>query len=71
MKSFRVQVLLACAVFLLLGAFLISYAGLENDEVAFVTPIYFRAPNSSLAIGHHLFPLMIQSYAGTLKTYLY
>lgn len=58
-------------MFLLLGTIFLPYAGIENDEVAFVSPIYFRAAESSLVLGHHLFPLMIQSYAGTLKTVLY
>ena len=49
----------------------IPYAGIQNDEVAFVSPIYYPNPGYSLHVGHHFLPLMIQSYAGTLKTYLY
>jgi hypothetical protein len=67
----RIPVLIACTVFVLLGTLLIPYLGIQNDEVAFVSSIYFPAPDYSLRIGHHLLPLMIQSYAGTLKTYLY
>ena len=57
-----------CCLFILLGVALIPYAGIENDEALFSAPIY-------LQISRHLFrnwvPLMVMSYVGTLKTWIY
>src|SRR5208283_3723748 len=54
-----------CCLFVLLGAALIPYAGVQNDEALFASPIYSLNPNG-LQI-----PLMVMSYVGTLKTLLY
>jgi hypothetical protein len=70
MKPFG-AILLACAAFVFLGAMFIPYAGLQNDEVAFASPLYYPRPDLSLKLGRHRLPLMIQSYAGSLKTLLY
>jgi 4-amino-4-deoxy-L-arabinose transferase-like glycosyltransferase len=57
-----------CCLFLLLGMALIPYAGVQNDEALFSAPIY-------LLISKHIFrnwvPLMLLSYLGALKTWIY
>jgi len=65
-------VLIAAAVFVLLGIALIPYAGIEDDEIAFLTPFFWPTNlNYSIRLFDHDVVLMIQSYAGTLKTLLY
>jgi hypothetical protein len=54
-----------CGLFILLGAALIPYAGIQNDEALFTIPIYPLNPN------HLEVPLMVMSYVGTLKSLLY
>jgi 4-amino-4-deoxy-L-arabinose transferase-like glycosyltransferase len=64
--------LLACCLFVALGALLIPYAGIQTDEALFATPI-FKNGNNNLAsrIWHRDVPLMLMTYLGTLKTYAY
>jgi hypothetical protein len=61
-----------CLYFVAAGLLLIPYAGFQHDEVVFAQPIFqhgiafYSAHLGSLSI-----PLMINSYAGALKTWLY
>ncbi len=50
----RILILIACAVFVLLGTLLIPYLGIQNDEVAFVSSIYF--PRTRLLPPHRPSP---------------
>jgi hypothetical protein len=61
----RFIVFFFCCLFILLGAALIPYAGIQNDEALFTVPMY------TLNSGHLQIPLMVMSYVGTLKTVLY
>lgn len=71
-RSITLLVFCACCLFLLLGASLIPYAGVQNDEALFSIPIYLFNPRElCIGIFHHCIALMVMSYVGTLKTLLY
>jgi hypothetical protein len=62
----------AFCLFVLLGAGFIPYAGVQNDEVIFVSPLYLFNPRAfSIGLFHRRIALMVLSYLGTLKTLLY
>ncbi len=64
--------LAVCAIFVLPGLALLPYAGIQNDEALFSTPLY--APGlalSTVSIFRHRVPTMILSYMGALKTWIY
>ena len=74
MASRRIMktVLLFALLFVLLGVILIPYAGLEVDEVIFAQPLHgLINPTYSLRVRHHYVPLMLMSYIGALKTFIY
>ena len=59
-------------MFILFGAALIPYAGVQNDEALFGAPLYEQMPKEfCIRIFHHTIPLMVMSYVGNLKTLLY
>ncbi|HLH38361.1 MAG TPA: glycosyltransferase family 39 protein [Bryobacteraceae bacterium] len=59
-------------MFTLLGAALIPYAGVQNDEALFAAPLYEQMPKEfCIRVFHHTIPLMVMSYVGNLKTLLY
>jgi len=63
-----ISVLLFC----LAGLALIPYPGLQNDELFFSGPIYFAdASFYRLEIGALKIPIMVMSYTGALKTWIY
>jgi len=51
----------------------LPYAGLQNDEVLFAAPDYHQASSSifTIAAGRYHVPVMLLSYLGALKTWLY
>jgi 4-amino-4-deoxy-L-arabinose transferase-like glycosyltransferase len=58
--------------FLLAGAVLLPYPGLQNDEVLFATAVYdARRMPAVLSVFHKPLPLMILPYLGTLKAWIY
>src|SRR5258708_30758325 len=62
----------ACCLFILLGAAIIPYAGIQNDEALFAGPLNQHINRDFRArLFHHDIPLMVMSYIGTLKTLLY
>ena len=65
-------VLIFALLFVLLGFILIPYAGLEADEVLFAAPLH-GAANEVFAtrLLHRVIPLMLMSYLGALKTFVY
>jgi hypothetical protein len=60
-----------CGAFFLMGAAFIPYAGIQDDEALFSTPIYQNYFEFRLRAFHHQIPLMLMTYIGTLKTALY
>ena len=62
----------AVCLSILLSAMLIPYAGIQDDEALFASPLYYPLGRElQLRAFHHDVPLMIMSYLGTLKTMLY
>jgi 4-amino-4-deoxy-L-arabinose transferase-like glycosyltransferase len=63
---------LACIWFTLCGIVFIPYAGIEADEALFAGPLYSRLPREfRIRPFHQDVPLMLMSYLGTLKTWVY
>lgn len=58
--------------FVIAGLLLIPYAGFQHDEAAFADAIFQGGSTFySWHLGHRWYPLMINSYAGALKTWIY
>lgn len=63
---------LPCILFILLGILFIPYAGVQNDEALFAAPLYGPFAHEFRArIFHHDIPLMLMTYLGTLKTWIF
>ena len=59
-------------LFLALSVFLIPYAGIQEDEALFTTPLYLHIGNEfRVRILHHDVYMMVISYIGALKTALF
>ncbi len=64
--------LAACIFFFAAGLAFLPHLGVQNDEALFAHAIYEpRAGLFTVAIGHSTFPLMLMSYLGTLKAWIY
>jgi len=62
----------ACLFFFSAGRAVLSHLGIENDEALFASVLYQpRAAAFMLHIGHWRVPLMLMSYLGTLKAWIY
>lgn len=67
----RAAVLAAlCAFFLIAAVLFIPYAGFEDDETLFAGPLYTSGA-FFVRMFHHNVPIMLMSYLGTLKTWIY
>ena len=63
---------LASFIFILLSLNMISYAGIQEDEALFSIPFYSSLPREyKIRTLHHDIPLMVMSYVGALKTWIY
>jgi hypothetical protein len=73
MKSRSAFVLVLCSLyFAIVGFLLIPYAGFQHDEVIFALPISQRGlAFYAKQIGDRYIPLMINSYAGAFKTWVW
>jgi len=67
----RVYVLALCCLYFVLGAVFVPLAGIQNDEALFSIPIYQHSYEFGVHVAHHVIPLMVMSYIGTLKTAIY
>jgi hypothetical protein len=70
--AITLSALILCLYFLLAGLAFLKTTGVEDDETIFAMP--FLKPwggASTIRIGHSRVPLMIMSYIGTLKAWLY
>src|SRR5438094_112537 len=64
--------LAACLMFLITGWMFLARLGIQNDEALFANGIFKPyAVASVLRIGHSRLPLMLMSYLGTLKSWIY
>ena len=62
----------ACIFFFLAGRAFLPHLGIQNDEALFAEVLYQpRAAAFMLHIGHSHVPLMLMSYLGTLKAWIY
>lgn len=67
----RVSVLGCCLLFAAMGTLFVPRAGIQNDETIFLNPIYQHSWEFRVRMFHHDVPLMVMTYLGTLKTFLY
>jgi hypothetical protein len=64
--------LAACCVFFTSGLAFLPHLGLQNDEAIFGGALFEpKAVAYLVRIGHSRFPLMLMSYLGTLKAWIY
>lgn len=64
--------LLVCCLFVLAGALLIPYGGIQNDEAIFANALYQPADESvCISVLGRQVPVMITDHIGTLKSLLY
>ena len=65
-------VLLSCSFFLFAGLLLAPLIGIEGDEPLFVQAMYPpRVELYTVEIMHRKVPLMLMTYVGTLKSWIY
>jgi 4-amino-4-deoxy-L-arabinose transferase-like glycosyltransferase len=63
---------IACIFFFFAGRAFIPHLGIQNDEALFASVLYQpRAAEFMLRVGHSQVPLMLMSYLGTLKAWVY
>ncbi len=63
---------IACAFFFLAGLTYIPLIGIEGDETLFAVGIYQpRGELFTLRVGHSHVPIMLMSYVGALKSWIY
>ncbi len=63
---------LSSFLFILLSLSLIPYAGIQEDEALFSIPFFQpTAREFRVRVFHHTIPIMVMTYVGTLKTWIY
>jgi hypothetical protein len=64
--------ILCCFYFIVAGFLLIPYPGFQHDEVVFAEPVFQRGlAFYCRPLGARFIPMMINSYAGAFKTWVY
>ena len=70
--NFRVPALAACLLFFVTGSAFVSHLGIQNDEALFANGIFKPyAVAYTFHLGRSRLPLMLMSYLGTLKSWIY
>lgn len=70
--SARYTAAFASFLFILLSLGMISYGGIQEDEALFSIPFYSVIPREyKIRTSHHDIPIMVMSYVGALKTWIY
>ena len=70
--NFRFPALAACLLFFVTGSAFVSHLGLQNDEALFANGIFKPyAVAYTFHLGRSNLPLMLMSYLGTLKSWIY
>jgi 4-amino-4-deoxy-L-arabinose transferase-like glycosyltransferase len=65
-------VIACCLLFISLGLIVIPYPGIQNDEALFGSPLYTpRTWHAKIRVFHNDVPVMLMSYLGTLKSWIY
>ncbi len=70
-KRFTIGALAACGFTLVMGLLFLPLAGLHYDEILFLHPFLFDWSLFRAPIARTDIPLMVMSYVGALKTWLY
>jgi hypothetical protein len=70
-QTFRLVALTFCVLFLASGWIFLPHAGVQNDEALFASPLFPPKASAVVKIGHSHLRLMLMSYLGTLKTWIY
>src|SRR5262249_7762900 len=60
-----------CVLFFASGWIFLPHAGVQNDEALFASPLFAPKASAVVKIGHSHLRLMLMSYLGTLKTWIY
>ncbi len=70
--NFPLAAIAACLLFFATGCTFVSHLGLQNDEALFANGIFKPyAVIYSFQLGHSRLPVMLMSYLGTLKSWIY
>jgi Dolichyl-phosphate-mannose-protein mannosyltransferase len=70
--NFRNWTLAICVLFFVTGSAFVSHLGLQNDEALFANGVFKPyAVAYTYPWGHNGLPLMLMSYLGTLKAWIY
>ena len=70
--NFRLPALAACLLFFAMGSAFVSHLGIQNDEALFANGIFKPyAVAYTFHLGRSRLPLMLMSYLGTLKSWIY
>jgi 4-amino-4-deoxy-L-arabinose transferase-like glycosyltransferase len=68
----RYYALAVCLLFLTCGLLFLPHLGLQNDEALFASPWFQPKISTYLVnVGHSRIPLMLMTYLGTLKSWIY
>ena len=68
---FRLPPLFACVAFAFLSLTILPYPGLQDDELFFTVPLYLPHGTFGVRVFGARIPLMLFSYSGAFKTWLY
>jgi 4-amino-4-deoxy-L-arabinose transferase-like glycosyltransferase len=63
--------LVPCLFFFLAGRALLPHLGVQNDEALFAAALFDPRAGYDIKIGHSRLPIMLMSYLGTLKSWIY
>ena len=63
--------LVSCIFFFTAGRALLPHLGVQNDEALFAAPLFDPRSGYVIKIGHSHLPIMLMSYLGTLKSWIY
>jgi hypothetical protein len=70
--KYHVCALAACGLFFASGMIFLPHLGLQNDEAIFADALFEpKAITYLVKLGHSRFPLMLMTYLGTLKSWIY
>lgn len=63
--------LISCLFFFAAGRALLPHLGIQNDEALFAAPLFDPRSGYVIKIGHSRLPIMLMSYLGTFKSWIY
>jgi len=69
--KYHYHALISCLFFFIAGRALLPHLGIQNDEALFAAPLFDPRSGYVIKIGHSHLPIMLMSYLGTLKSWIY